>query len=237
MSDGTINLRGKKYITFAGLLDRFHHHMHQGGNFYSIDTKIVPGGIPAADNNNTAIVRAEVCEYFYTAESAKEIIRRTSGIGDANPQNVSKNIVPHIIRMAETRAKSRALRDFLNAEGEEFEGEYAQEDTKAARSQSRSSGEMRVIGRSDKDLGEHSLADGGVADEFNDSMDDESESRKAVLDELVSNAKKLGFNNQQISKKLESHWLEANLVDLEESASRMRMAVEDKEKSIAERGE
>jgi len=35
-----------------------------------------------------------------------------TGYGDATKFNVSKMILPHAIRMAETRAKARALRDF-----------------------------------------------------------------------------------------------------------------------------
>jgi hypothetical protein len=37
-----------------------------------------------------------------------------AGIGDANPGNVNRRIAPHLIRMAETRAKARALKDSVN---------------------------------------------------------------------------------------------------------------------------
>jgi hypothetical protein len=98
-----ITRQGKQYVLFAGLLDEAHNRGLRG-----IDTELVQ--VPTPENGNVAVVKATV-----EMEGPDEGQGRTfSGIGDASPENVGRNIVPHIIRMAETRAKARALRDAVN---------------------------------------------------------------------------------------------------------------------------
>ena len=92
-----INWQGNDFVKYEGLLDE----AHQQG-LCRIATTLIQ--VPHQDNGNVAIVAAEV-------ETAKGTF---SGIGDASPQNVGRMIVPHVIRMAETRAKARALRDAVN---------------------------------------------------------------------------------------------------------------------------
>ncbi len=93
-----ITRQGKQYVLFAGLLDEAHSRGLRG-----IDTELIQ--VPEESNGNTAVVKAMV---------EMEDGRTFSGIGDASPQNVGRNIAPHLIRMAETRAKARALRDAVN---------------------------------------------------------------------------------------------------------------------------
>jgi len=93
-----ITRQGKQYVLFAGLLDEAHTR-----GLKVIDTELVQ--VPTEENGQVAVVKARV---------EMEDGRTFSGIGDASPENVGRNIVPHIIRMAETRAKARALRDAVN---------------------------------------------------------------------------------------------------------------------------
>jgi hypothetical protein len=84
-----ITRQGKQYVLYSGLLDEAH-----GLGLTGIDTDLIQ--VPDESNGNVAIVKA------------------TAEMEDASPENVGRNIVPHLIRMAETRAKARALRDAVN---------------------------------------------------------------------------------------------------------------------------
>ncbi|CAA9442691.1 MAG: hypothetical protein AVDCRST_MAG02-214 [uncultured Rubrobacteraceae bacterium] len=99
-----IERQGKRFVLYAGLLEEAHTR-----GLRSIETELLQ--VPAAENGDVAIVRAVV-----RLEDGKY-----AGIGDASPQNVGRQIVPHIIRMAETRAKARALRDAINVGVTAFE--------------------------------------------------------------------------------------------------------------------
>ena len=92
-----VSLKGKTFITYEGLLDLAHKEGLQ-----SIETNLIQ--IPTKDNDYLAIVQATAY--------AKD--KKFMGIGDCDNKSANSMIAPHKIRMAETRAKARALRDFTN---------------------------------------------------------------------------------------------------------------------------
>lgn len=92
-----IERQGKRFVLYAGLLEEAHSR-----GLRSIETELLQ--VPASANGEVAIVKAVV----RTDEG------KFGGIGDASPENVNRAIAPHLIRMAETRAKARALRDAVN---------------------------------------------------------------------------------------------------------------------------
>lgn len=96
-----IKIQGREHITYDELLDQATKK-----GLWNIETTIVQ--FPSEENGQTTIAHARVI--FQDSRSF-------DGIGDANIRNVSKGIVLHVIRMAETRAKARALRDALNIKG------------------------------------------------------------------------------------------------------------------------
>lgn len=99
-----VNRQGKDFVLYAGLLDQAHRE-----GLKRITTSLVQA--PTEDNGQLAICRAEV-------ETEKGVF---SGIGDASPANVGRMIAAHTVRMAETRAKARALRDAINVGVTAFE--------------------------------------------------------------------------------------------------------------------
>jgi hypothetical protein len=95
---------GKEAVTYAELLSMAHEAGLKG-----IQTQLLV--TPNEENGRLAIVKATV-----------EIeLGRFEGIGDADPGNVEGFLVPHLIRVAETRAKARALRDAVNCGVVSFE--------------------------------------------------------------------------------------------------------------------
>ena len=91
-----INLKGKDFVLYEGLLDEFHK---SGGN--SIETELI---------------QTELNEdvFFVFKATVKGTKGTFTGYGDACRGNVNPMVAPHMMRMAETRAKARALRDYNN---------------------------------------------------------------------------------------------------------------------------
>lgn len=91
-----INLKGKDYVLFAGLLEEAHKQ-----ELESIETELIQ--IPTGD-----------CPMAIVSAAIKTKKGRFTALGDASPENVNKFITPHLIRMAETRALARAFRFATN---------------------------------------------------------------------------------------------------------------------------
>ncbi len=87
----------REYISYNGLLAVAHEI-----GLDAIDTSIEE--MPSEANGQTAVVRAV----------AKGKPGSFSGLGDASPSNVNRKVARHLLRVAETRAKARALRDLCN---------------------------------------------------------------------------------------------------------------------------
>ena len=94
----------KDVVLYAGLLSQAHEE-----GLARVRTSILQ--IPTEENGRVAIIKAEV-------ETSKGLFE---AIGDACPENVDDFLAPHLIRVAETRAKARALRDAVNVGVVSFE--------------------------------------------------------------------------------------------------------------------
>lgn len=98
--------QGRRFALYAGLLDAAHED-----EALSITTELVQIGND--ENGQCYIMKA----FVNTSKGC------FTGYGDASPVNVSRPMLTCLLRMAETRAKARALRDAVNAAALLLEGD------------------------------------------------------------------------------------------------------------------
>ena len=99
LKDGFLkNIKGKDFVLYAGVLD-----LATQKGLLKLEVELLQ--FPTKENGNEAICRA-------VAEGKNGEV--FSDIGDSNPGNCTPMIAKHLIRMASTRAKGRALRDMCN---------------------------------------------------------------------------------------------------------------------------
>ena len=91
-----VTRQGTEFIRYKGLLSLAHN---EGLTTIAIDTI----QLPDESNGNRCIIMATVSGDRGTYQD----------IGDASPKDLTGMIVPHLIRMAATRAKARALNNYL----------------------------------------------------------------------------------------------------------------------------
>jgi hypothetical protein len=102
LSPYVVNIQGKDFITFPGLLAEAHA---QG--LVAIDTNLINNDL------NNPVVKATVAMKD-PGGSGPQGIKSFTGYGDANANNVAKKVAGALLRMAETRAVARALRFACN---------------------------------------------------------------------------------------------------------------------------
>jgi hypothetical protein len=91
-------IEGRDFVLYSGLLDL----AHQKG---LLKIEVEPLQYPTKENGYFAICKATAASKF------GEIF---IDAGDANPANRNSKVAKHLLRMASTRAKARALRDMTN---------------------------------------------------------------------------------------------------------------------------
>lgn len=103
-----IERQGETYARFAGLLDAAHR-----SGLISLTTTLIQS--PTSENGATVIFSAKA---ILEIKEGQEVIRKEyTGHGDASPKNVNASLAGHFIRIAETRAEARALRNAINFKG------------------------------------------------------------------------------------------------------------------------
>jgi hypothetical protein len=116
-----VNLKGKEFVRYAGLLDLAHRHE----TWTLKEIRVKPLQLPSPDGKTPAITQALVI--FLTPEG----LRQFKDIAEAGP-DLAPALKSSALRVCSTRAKARALRDALNIEAEILEDEGAVQNPGAA---------------------------------------------------------------------------------------------------------
>ena len=90
------SIEGRDFVLYSGLLDL----AHQKG---LLKIEVDPLQFPTKENGYFAI-----CKATATSKFGEMFV----DVGDANPLNCNAKVAKHLLRMASTRAKARALRDY-----------------------------------------------------------------------------------------------------------------------------
>lgn len=98
-----VMLQGKPFVTHAGLLEKAHKL-----GLSTIKTKLL------TDVSNIENAKMIVFKAIVVIAKEGEESKTFTGYGDATADNVNNMVLPHRLRMAETRAVNRALRFATN---------------------------------------------------------------------------------------------------------------------------
>jgi hypothetical protein len=102
-----INIKGKEAVTANGLVVLGHEK-----GLKKLTTTILQ--FPNSSNDNTCIIQADLIGYGWSPAENKVVEVEFSAIGDANPKNCTAMVAAAFIRMAETRAVGRVMRNYTN---------------------------------------------------------------------------------------------------------------------------
>jgi len=113
-SDGKkhiVNISGKDFMTYEGLLEKAHE---RNGVFNMVITESW-----VSEDMTRAWCKVRLSSKVEARDSKTKKITQTSeqtfdGFGSSTPDNTGKMTQTHPVEMAHTRAKGRALRDYLN---------------------------------------------------------------------------------------------------------------------------
>lgn len=185
-----ISIKGKDFALYSGLLDLAHQMGLKA-------LKVQPVQYPTKENGFEAICKA-------IAETKDGKV--TEDIGDCNPTNCHVMVSKHLLRMASTRAKARALRDLTNigitcideiGDFDEVIGEEIPPETKP-RTRRRSTNKSKVDKSSNdsrSDISAETPSNGGKSEEHPKGNNDTDSRQSNNGSPKMSNAQRIAIES------------------------------------------